>query len=63
MGARVGFDGSFLVARFIGVHRRSSAANIGFDFLRGLEEKHIWPPMNADEPVMAWRPPVDDENG
>jgi len=38
---------------FIGVYRRSSAANIGFDFRVGPEEKHIWPPMNADEPPMA----------
>jgi hypothetical protein len=34
---------------FIGVHLRSSAANMGFGFRVGPEEKHIWPQMNADE--------------
>jgi hypothetical protein len=31
---------------FIGVHRRPT---LGFDVPAGPEEKHIWPPMNADE--------------
>jgi hypothetical protein len=34
---------------FIRVHLRSSAANMGFGFRVGPEEKHIWPQMNADE--------------
>jgi hypothetical protein len=33
----------------IRVHPRSSAANMGFGFRVGPEEKHIWPQMNADE--------------
>jgi hypothetical protein len=37
------------MARFIRVHLRSSAANIGLAFRVGPAEKHIWPQMNADE--------------
>jgi hypothetical protein len=36
------------MARFIRVHLRSSAANIGLVFRVGPEEKRIWPQMNAD---------------
>jgi len=32
----------------IGVHLRPSAANIGFASRIEPQEKHIWPPMNAD---------------
>jgi len=46
-------SGELRVACF---YRRSSAF-IGGQYLvlisRGPEEKHIWPPMNADEPPMA----------
>jgi hypothetical protein len=45
----VGFWTNFVLTCFICVHRRSSAANIGFDFRVRPNEKHIWPPMNADE--------------
>jgi hypothetical protein len=35
---------------FIRVYRRSSGApGLSFDFRVGPGEKHIWPPMNADE--------------
>jgi hypothetical protein len=37
---------SFVLSAFIGVHRRPIS---GFAFGGGREEKHIWPPMNADE--------------
>ena len=39
-------SGSFLSA-FIGVHRRPIW---GFAFALDREKKHIWPPMNADNP-------------
>jgi hypothetical protein len=35
-----------VLSAFIGVHRRPI---FGFDFRVGPEEKHIRPPMNADE--------------
>jgi hypothetical protein len=37
-----------VLSAFIGVHRRPI---FGFDFRVGPEEKHIRPPMNADEPI------------
>jgi hypothetical protein len=35
-----------LLSAFIGVHRRPIS---GFDFRVRPDEKHIWPPMDADE--------------
>jgi hypothetical protein len=35
-----------VLSAFICVHRRPIS---GFGFRAGPEEKHIWPPMNADE--------------
>jgi hypothetical protein len=38
-----------VLSAFIGVHRRSSAADIGFCFSHWAGTQYIWPPMNADE--------------
>ncbi len=46
---KVTYEGHPALPCLIGVHRRSSAANKGFENSRPLAPHRYWPPMNADE--------------